>query len=140
MPHHQQHFDETCDPSRGLSVPDIPFDRAEMEKRISLRPTKRVADTANLDRVSNTGYKERSVSESEVPVSVITGGRSLCYGHDGRQIRFICPGKGRRDNGKGRDTHFQSHVLRRTTQTLISLRFASLPFDRARLGSPNVEP
>lgn len=55
MSHHQQDFDETGDACGGLGVADITLNGAETEKRISLRSTESVADTADLDRIANTG-------------------------------------------------------------------------------------
>jgi len=75
MFHHQQNFDETGDPCSGLSVADITLYGAEMEKRISLRPTESVADTADLDGIANTGYMETSVIRNKVRVFLSKGAR-----------------------------------------------------------------
>lgn len=72
MSHHQQDFDETGNPGSGLSVTYITFDGAETEKRIPLRPTESISDTADLNRITNTGYMAPLVT---IPEHVANTGR-----------------------------------------------------------------
>lgn len=63
--HHEQNFDETSDSCSGLCMTDVTLDGTEVEKGISLRPSEGVEDTADLDRIANTGYIEMSGSHQK---------------------------------------------------------------------------
>lgn len=76
MSHHQENLDETSDAGSCLGMTDIPFDRAEMEDGISLRPAECVADTSDLDRITDPGFTETDCEFSDTQV---IGTRALTY-------------------------------------------------------------